>query len=156
MRSNAFSGGHLRELQSAVKDPISNFGVVLGEVTKRGKSAMGMGTGNVLANDVHANLVDPAGKVCKAVDLFGSSIEKLLIKHGTRPFSRFTYNTIFRTKLIFSLGKHIIHEQFLLKRIADSSIDIYGMVCALSRCSKSLNEGLPSAMQEELITKVIV
>merc|ERR1711992_506495 len=30
-----FAGGHLRELQKAVKDPIGNFGVVMGEVTKR-------------------------------------------------------------------------------------------------------------------------
>merc|ERR1712158_72397 len=32
-----FAGGHLRELQKAVQDPISNFGVVMGEVAKRGK-----------------------------------------------------------------------------------------------------------------------
>ena len=35
-----FAGGHLRELQKAVKDPISNFGVVLGEVTMAFISAM--------------------------------------------------------------------------------------------------------------------
>merc|ERR1711978_612389 len=33
-----FAGGHLRELQKAVQNPIGNFGVVLGEVSKRGKS----------------------------------------------------------------------------------------------------------------------
>ena len=32
-----YAGGHLRELQNAVKDPISNFGVVMGEVAKRSK-----------------------------------------------------------------------------------------------------------------------
>ena len=46
------AGGHLKELQKAVKDPISNFGVVLGEVTKRGKSAMGFGGRNVLSGKV--------------------------------------------------------------------------------------------------------
>merc|ERR1712029_249785 len=44
-----YAGGHLRELQNAVKDPISNFGVVFGEVAKRGKGAIGIGPGNVLS-----------------------------------------------------------------------------------------------------------
>merc|ERR1712062_601007 len=43
-----YAGGHLRELQQAVKNPISNFGVVLGEVTKRGKSSLGIGGSNAL------------------------------------------------------------------------------------------------------------
>merc|ERR1719266_1962796 len=127
-----YAGGHLRELQKAVKDPISNFGVVLGEVSKRGKGALGIGAGNALADDVHPNLVDMALLCSKATEQFGGQVEKLLIKHG----------------------KHIIHEQFLLKRLADANIDIYSMSCVLSRCSKSLEEGLESAHQEEMMTKV--
>merc|ERR1719273_1074660 len=127
-----YAGGHLRELQKAVQDPISNFGVVLGEVAKRGKGALGIGAGNMLSDSVHPNLVDQALLTSKAVERFGGSVEKLLIKHG----------------------KHIIHEQFLLKRLADATIDIYSMSCVLSRCSKSLEEGLESAHQEEMMTKV--
>merc|ERR1712080_302749 len=67
-----------------------------------------------------------------ATKMFGKAVEKLLIKHG----------------------KHIIHEQFLLKRIADATIDIYAMACILSRCTKSLAEGLASAHHEEMMTKV--
>merc|ERR1719290_666727 len=126
------AGGHLKELQKAVMDPISNFGVVLGEVSKRGKGVLGIGSGNMLADSVHPNLVDSADLTSKAVERFGGSVEKLLIKHG----------------------KHIIHEQFLLKRLADATIDIYSMSCVLSRCSKSLEEGLESAHQEEMMTKV--
>jgi len=66
------------------------------------------------------------------VDQFGGAVEKLLIKHG----------------------KHIVNEQFLLKRLADATIDIYACTCVLSRCSKSLNEGLDSARHEEQMTKV--
>merc|ERR550525_755895 len=51
-----YAGGHLRELQKAVKDPISNFGVVFGEVTKRGKLSLGISQGNPLAGQVHPNL----------------------------------------------------------------------------------------------------
>lgn len=64
--------------------------------------------------------------------MFGGAVEKLLIKHG----------------------KNIINEQFLLQRLADATIDIYASTCVLSRCTKSLNEGLESAHHEELMTKV--
>jgi very long chain acyl-CoA dehydrogenase len=127
-----YAGGHLRELQKAVKDPISNFGVVLGEVSKRAKGGLGIGPGNSLADKVHPNLVDSAALVCKSVDQFGGAVEKLLIKHG----------------------KHIVNEQFLLNRLANATIDIYACVCVLSRCTKSLNEGLESARHEEQMTKV--
>merc|ERR1712212_1412342 len=73
-----------------------------------------------------------AALVCKATEMFGGSVEKLLIKHG----------------------KNIINEQFLLTRLANATIDIYAMSCVLSRCTKSLNEGLESAHHEELMTKV--
>merc|ERR1712062_183675 len=126
-----YAGGHLRELQKAVKDPISNFGVVLGEVSKRSKSSLGLGAGNMLADQVHPNLVEVAAQVCKNTEMFGTAVEKLLIKHG----------------------KHIINEQFLLNRLAQPAIDIYVTSCMLSRCTLSLNQNLPSAMQEELMTK---
>jgi hypothetical protein len=45
-------------------------------------------------------------------------------------------------------------EQFVLKRVADSAIDIYGMVATLSRVSRSLKQNLPSAAHEQLICQV--
>merc|ERR1712076_8495 len=77
-----YAGGHLRELQAAVKDPISNFGVVLGEVAKRGKAAAGISPGNLLADQVHPNLVDSSAQICKNVEAFGAAVEAVLIKHG--------------------------------------------------------------------------
>merc|ERR1719365_329016 len=127
-----YAGGHLRELQKAVKAPISNFGVVLGEVSKRAKGGLGLGSGQTLADKVHPNLNDSAELVVKSIDLFGSTVEKILIKHG----------------------KNIINEQFLLSRLANATIDIYASTCVLSRCTKSLNEGLESAHHEELMTTV--
>merc|ERR1719284_1247959 len=127
-----YAGGHLRELQKAISNPVANFGVVLGEVAKRGKGAIGIGPGNVLGDKVHPNLSDSAALTCKAIDSFGQTIEKVLIKHG----------------------KDIINEQFILNRLANATIDIYANTCVLSRCSKSLNEGLESAHQEEMMTKV--
>ena len=71
-------------------------------------------------------------QICKNVEMFGVSVEKLLIKHG----------------------KHIINEQFLLNRLAQSAIDIYISTCMVSRCSQSLTNNLSSARHEELMTKV--
>merc|ERR1711876_126797 len=127
-----YAGGHLRELQKAIKNPVSNFGVVLGEVAKRGKGMAGLGSGNSLAEHVHPNLSESAALTCKAVDAMGQTVEKVLIKHG----------------------KGIINEQFILNRLANATIDIYANSCVLSRCTKTLNEGLESAHQEELMTKV--
>merc|ERR1719340_219890 len=125
------AGGHLQELQKAIKDPIGNFGVVMGEVTKRGKLSLGISQGNLLAGQVHPNLAVAAGQVSKNTEMFGNAVEKLLIKYN----------------------KNIINEQFLLNRLASAAIDIYVTTCMLSRCTQSLNEGLPSAMHEELLTK---
>merc|ERR1719193_2546684 len=126
-----YAGGHLRELQKAVQNPIGNFGVVLGEVSKRGKLSLGISQGNPLASHVHPNLAVAAQQVSKNTEMFGNAVEKLLIKYN----------------------KNIINEQFLLNRLASAAIDIYVTTCMLSRCTQSLNEGLPSAMHEELLTK---
>merc|ERR1719208_352130 len=64
-----YAGGHLRELQAAIKDPISNFGVVLGEVAKRGKAAAGISPGNLLADQVHPNLVDSSAHLQECGDV---------------------------------------------------------------------------------------
>merc|ERR1712131_308883 len=127
-----YAGGHLRELQKAISNPVSNFGVVLGEVAKRGKGAIGIGPGNVLSGSVHPNLSESAALTCKAVDALGQSVEKVLIKHG----------------------KDIINEQFILNRLANAAIDIYISTCMVSRCSQSLANNLSSARHEELMTKV--
>merc|ERR1719350_867947 len=63
-----YAGGHLRELQKAVQNPIANFGVVLGEVSSRAKGVVGIGSGNMLADSVHPNLVGSADLACKATD----------------------------------------------------------------------------------------
>jgi len=127
-----YAGGHLRELQKAISHPISNFGVVLEEVAKRGKGVIGIGSGNSLSDKVHPNLNESAALTCKAVDALGQAVEKVLIKHG----------------------KGIINEQFVLNRLANATIDIYANSCVLSRCTKSLNDGLESAHHEEMMTKV--
>merc|ERR1711972_632381 len=110
----------------------SNFGVVLGEVAKRGKGAIGVVNSDQLKDKVHPNLAESAALTCKAIDAYGQAVEKVLIKHG----------------------KGIINEQFILNRLANATIDIYANTCVLSRCTKSLNDGVESAHHEEMMAKV--
>ena len=126
-----YAGGHLRELQKAISHPLDNFGLVMGEVAKRGKGAIGLGSGLSLADKVHPNLDSSAALTCRGIEAFGSTIEKILIKHG----------------------KDIINEQFILNRLANATIDIYANTCVLSRCTKSLVDGLESAHHEQLLTE---
>merc|ERR1712109_2665 len=69
-----YAGGHLRELQKAIKNPIGNFGIFMGEVSKRAGHAVGLASGN--------HLVQSAALTCKGVDAFGAAVEAVLIKHG--------------------------------------------------------------------------
>ncbi|CAB0002992.1 unnamed protein product [Nesidiocoris tenuis] len=127
-----FAGSHLRELQKAFKQPAAHLSLILGEVTKRGLRSVGMGATPNLSNHVHPDLNASAALAARSVALFGPAVEGLLVKYG----------------------RGIIDQQFLLNRVAQSAIDIYAMVVALSRATRSLQAGLPSAKHEALMTKV--
>ena len=48
----------------------------------------------------------------------------------------------------------ISEQQFLLNRVADAAIDIYGMVAVLSRASRALENNLESAKLESTMCQV--
>lgn len=56
--------------------------------------------------------------------------------------------------LLIKYGKKIIDEQFLLNRLANAAIDTYTMAVVLSRATRSLSLGLPSAQHELLLAEV--
>lgn len=125
-----YAGSHLKELQNAFKSPAANLGLIFKEASKRASSYIGLG-GVDMTGLVEPTLKESA-KICgEDIDQFARAVESLLIKYG----------------------KNIIHEQFLLNRLADSAIDIYGMACVLSRASRSIKLNLPSADHEILMTK---
>ena len=128
-----YAGGHLKELQRAMQNPVANLGMIFGEGTKRMKRAVGLSSGPSLSEYVHPQLRDNASMVSKSIENFGASVEYLLIKYN----------------------KNIVNEQFLLKRLADSAIDIYAMIVILSRASRALKLNLPSAQHEVSMTNVI-
>ncbi|XP_078693160.1 very long-chain specific acyl-CoA dehydrogenase, mitochondrial-like isoform X2 [Branchiostoma floridae x Branchiostoma belcheri] len=127
-----FAGKNLQELQRALKSPLSNMGVISAAASKRIKRKLGLSSGPSLQQYVDPSLSSQATQVSKAIDQFGGTVEDVLMKHG----------------------KKIVLQQFLLKRIADAAIDIYGMVAVLSRASRSIQRGDKSADYEKMICTV--
>ncbi|XP_046876134.1 very long-chain specific acyl-CoA dehydrogenase, mitochondrial-like [Hypomesus transpacificus] len=123
------AGNHLKTLQKALKNPLGNAGMLAGEVSKRAKRRAGLSTGLSLRGSVHPELAQSGDLAVKAIEQFGVTVEDMLLKHG----------------------KKIIDEQFVLKRVADGAIDLYAMVVVLSRASRSLSNGLPTAQHEKML-----
>ncbi|XP_041778661.1 very long-chain specific acyl-CoA dehydrogenase, mitochondrial-like isoform X1 [Anopheles merus] len=125
-----YAGSHLKELQRAFKNPTANLGLIFKEGSRRAVRSIGYG-GTDLSTFVVDPLKESAALCADSIDRFSKTIEALLIKHG----------------------KGIVDQQFLLIRLADSAIDIYGMSCVLSRASKAVRENNPSAEHELLMAK---
>ncbi|XP_030043217.1 very long-chain acyl-CoA dehydrogenase, mitochondrial isoform X1 [Microcaecilia unicolor] len=123
------AGTQLKQLQSAFRNPLGNAGLLVSEASKRVKRKAGLGTGLTLKGTVHPELENSGELTVQAVEQFGGAVEMLLIKHG----------------------KKIIDEQFLLKRVADCAIDLYAMIVVLSRASRSLSLGHPTAQHEKML-----
>ncbi|KAL9706199.1 hypothetical protein quinque_009717 [Culex quinquefasciatus] len=125
-----YAGNQLKGLQKALKNPLSNMGTIFNEGSKRVSRSFGAG-----ATDLSEFVVDPlkdSAKLCsQSIDQFSQTVESLLIKHG----------------------KGIVERQFILARIADSAIDIYTMACVLSRATRAVQKGLPSAEHEVLMSQ---
>ncbi|CAM4707111.1 unnamed protein product [Lepidochelys olivacea] len=123
------AGNQLRGLQRALKSPIGNMGLLAREAALRLRRKAGWGSGLTLRDVVHPDLDPSAEQLVRGVDLFGATVEKLLLKYG----------------------KKIVDEQFVLKRVADGAIDLYAMVVLLSRASRSLAQAHPTAQHEKLL-----
>ncbi|XP_032872230.1 very long-chain specific acyl-CoA dehydrogenase, mitochondrial isoform X1 [Amblyraja radiata] len=123
------AGNHLKGLQRALKNPVGNATLLMSEVSKRARRKVGLSTGVTLSNVVHPELRDSSQLVVQAIERLGGCTEDLLLKYG----------------------KKIIDEQFLLKRVADSAIDLYAMIVVLSRASRSLSQAHGTAQHEKLL-----
>lgn len=125
-----YAGKHLRELQKSVQS--FDLGVIMKEGKKRLGSKMGMGGSMPEIEGVPAELKESAQLAQKAAAHFGETIEKVLIKHG----------------------KRIVEEQFVVNRVAQSTIDVYAMFVVLSRASRSINNKSASAEHEANIVNL--
>ncbi|XP_050077322.1 very long-chain specific acyl-CoA dehydrogenase, mitochondrial-like [Anopheles maculipalpis] len=125
------AGNDLRGLQKALKNPLSNVGIIMAEGSKRAGRSVGLG-GTDLRPFVASELQNAAKQCAESMDAFSRTIESLLMKHG----------------------KGIVERQFQLARVADSAIDIYTMAAVLSRASRSSQKALPSADQEVRMAQI--
>lgn len=129
-----YAGSHLKELQRAMKNPVGNLGMIFDVSTKRVFRAVGLSSGNTSVTEHVSPVLRPyALMLSKSVENFGASVEHLLIKYN----------------------KDIIHEQFLLNRLANAAIDIFIMAVTLSRTTRSIEKNFSSAEHEINLTKLI-
>ena len=128
-----YAGGHLREIQKAMKNPTANLGLIFMEASKRLKRTAGFDAPD-MTEKIHPSLHPEAQILSKNIILFSSAVEHLLIKYN----------------------KQIVMEQMLLLRLANSVIDIYTMLILLSRVTLSLNKNIPSAEYESQLCKLFV
>ena len=112
---------------------MDNIGLLFDEGTKRVLKTVGISGNNPLSAHVVPELQLFANLATKGVMSFSNSVEYLLRRYN----------------------KDIIHEQFLLQRLANSAIDIFVMMTVLSRASRSVNKNLPSAQLEVHLASVI-
>ncbi|XP_017461308.1 PREDICTED: very long-chain specific acyl-CoA dehydrogenase, mitochondrial-like, partial [Rhagoletis zephyria] len=127
-----YVGGHLREIQRAMKNPVGNLGMIFNEGTRRIKRSVGLETPDI-AQYVHPEFHPEAQQLAKNILTFSSSVEHLLIKYT----------------------QGIIHEQMLLNRLSNAAIDIYTSLVVLSRVTRALEKNVLSAEIEKNMAKVI-
>ncbi|XP_045055283.1 very long-chain specific acyl-CoA dehydrogenase, mitochondrial isoform X1 [Desmodus rotundus] len=122
-------GKELSGLGKALKNPFGNAGLLLGEAGKQLRRRTGLGSGLSLSGIIHPELSRSGELAVQALEQFATVVETKLIKHK----------------------KEIVNEQFVLQRLADSAIDLYAMAVVLSRASRSLSEGHPTARHEKML-----
>uniref|UniRef100_A0A8C0E610 Very long-chain specific acyl-CoA dehydrogenase, mitochondrial n=1 Tax=Balaenoptera musculus TaxID=9771 RepID=A0A8C0E610_BALMU len=123
-------GKELSGLGSALKNPFGNAGLLLGEASKQLRRRAGLGSGLSLSGTIHQELSRSGELAVQALEQFAAVVE---------------------TKLIKTRRRLSVNEQFLLQRLADSAIDLYAMVVVLSRASRALSEGHPTAQHEKML-----
>ncbi|KAI5093504.1 acyl-CoA dehydrogenase family member 9, mitochondrial, partial [Silurus meridionalis] len=109
-----------------------NVGVVFEILGKKLKDSLGRTVDFGLTGKdgvVHPSLTESTKMFEQNVALFGSTVESLLYRYG----------------------KTIVDEQLVLKRVADTLINLYAMTAVLSRASRSISIGLRNHDHEVLL-----
>jgi acyl-CoA dehydrogenase family protein 9 len=118
-------GEYLRELKTALSDPLENYGLLLSELVDRVRSRVVTDK----LDRAHPKLKRAAVQVEDKASAFGQAVDMLLRR----------------------FGKSIIDEQLLLLRIADIAIDLYAMIAVVARATTALERSRPNAEHEALL-----
>ncbi|KAI6242914.1 Acyl-CoA dehydrogenase family member 9 [Aphelenchoides fujianensis] len=121
-----FAGKHLQQVAKEIK--AGGISTLFGEVKRR---AFGSSDADFTAA-VHPSLKDAASLLNSNVGVFGKTVEALLAHHR----------------------KGIIDRQYELIRIANAAIDIYALVCVLSRATYSLQKDANAAQNDLQIAQL--
>jgi len=126
-----YAGKHLKELQKKVQG--FDIGTIMSEGKKRLGSKMGLQSLPTIG-EVPSPLAESAQLAQKASMEFGETVEKILIKYG----------------------KRITDEQYVVNKVAQSTIDIFAMFVVLSRASRSINNKKTTSEHEANIANLFV
>lgn len=124
------AGEYLKEIGRSAgqifNDPIKGFGVLSAYATKKVAQLTPLGHQRIEA--AHPLLADEAAVFEQYTVALSQAVEGLLRKHG----------------------KNIIGQQFLSKRVAEISTDLFAGLCVLSRVTQMLETGDPKKLVDEV------
>lgn len=126
------AGKQLRKIQKSLSNPLSNMGLLVEQGIMRSKRKAGISVGPNLDSYIHPDLKKESELLSTAIGRFGATSEALLIKYK----------------------KDIVNQQMICTRFADGAIDLFGMMCVISRTTKSLTESSPTAAHELTMAKI--
>lgn len=121
-----FAGSSLRELQRAFSNPAANLGLVVAEAGRRASRAVGLPPVADVSALVATPLRPAAARLARCVDTFGTAVEGSLRRHG----------------------RGVVDRQSELNALAAAAIDAYTSAAVLSRASRAVQRGLPTAEHE--------
>ncbi len=107
-------GDQLKEVQAALKHPMRDFGILSGYTQRRMKGTI---TKDKL-DKVHPLLAPEAEILAKYAGVFTNAVETIVRKHG----------------------KKVVEREYQHERIADTLIDLYGLIAVLSRVTASIQK----------------
>lgn len=126
-------GTSLKEIGSALHDPIKGFGILSDYAKRRVTQATGLG--RVEMTKSHPAVAEHARSFEVLTRQLAAATDRILRKHG----------------------KNIMNKQFATRRLADIMIDLYVLACVISRVSQSLEEnGVAKSTQEIEILAVFL
>ena len=124
-------GEQMKEIAQALRTPLKSYGLLVDSSKDILKLVLPQGVSEIFANSVQR--AHPTLK--KEASLLEQHVADL------------EYNV---KKLFWKYGKKIIDKQFALKRVADISLDLYGMACVLSRVTQAIELKGPEASATEV------
>lgn len=116
----------IEELKKALTSPAENYQYIIKECFNRSLCTTGMKTFFKIKHACNGSVLFPAYLLGRSMDSFSSCI----------------------LYLVFTQGKNLDSQQFILNKVAECAIDIYSSACVLSRANNAITNKLQTASYE--------